>query len=370
MKVPLNDLRAQYQTIKPEIDAAMAEVLGSCAYIGGPALDRFEANFAKYVGTTRCVGLASGTAALHIAMAALDIGPGDEVITTPWTFIATAEAITQTGAAVKFVDCRLDTGCIDPEQLEAAITPRTKAIIPVHIFGHPADMDPILAIANRHGITVIEDAAQAHGAVYKGRKVGTMGRVACYSFYPGKNLGAYGDAGGIVTSDEKLGDRIKLLRDHGRTTKYDHEVEGFAYRLDGLQAAILDVKLKHLPKWTEARQRFAAVYDGLLADVDHVTPMGAHGDVTHVYHLYVVRVKDREAMLPVLHEKGIGVGVHYPTALHMQGAYSRLGLGEGSFPNAERLAREVISLPIYAEMDPDAPAYVASVLKEFVGASA
>jgi dTDP-4-amino-4,6-dideoxygalactose transaminase len=370
VNVPFNDLRAQYHTIKPEIDAAISEVVENTAFIGGPAVARFEENYAKLVGTRHSIGLASGTAALHLAMAAMDIGPGDEVITTPWTFIATSETISQTGASVVFVDCRLDSGCLDPEQLEAAITERTKAIIPVHIFGQPADMDPILEIANRHGIPVIEDAAQAHCAVYKGRNVGTMGRIACYSFYPGKNLGAYGDAGGIVTDDTALAKRIELLRDHGRTTKYEHAAEGYAYRLDGIQAAILDVKLRHIEAWTEGRRRFAARYDELLAGIEDVTPMKPVGDVRHVYHLYVVRVPDRENLLPLLHKRGVGAGVHYPIALHEQPAYSRLGLGKGSFPNAERLAEEVISLPLYAEMDESAPEYVASVLKELVGAGA
>ncbi len=370
MNVPFNDLRAQYQTIKPEVDAAISDVVQNTAFIGGPAVARFEENYAKHVGTKYCVGLASGTAALHIALSAMDIGPGDEVITTPWTFIATAEAITQTGADVKFVDCRLDSGCIDPEQLEAAITERTKAIIPVHIYGQPADMDPILEIANRHGIPVIEDAAQAHCATYKGRNVGTMGRIACYSFYPGKNLGAYGDAGGVVTDDEALFRRVELLRDHGRASKYEHAAEGYAYRLDGVQAAVLDVKLRYIEDWTESRRNFAARYDELLAGIDDVTPLSPVGDVRHVYHLYVVRVPDRENLLPLLHERGVGAGVHYPIALHEQPAYTRLGLARGSFPNAERLGEEVISLPLYAEMDEAAPEYVASVLKELVGAGA
>ncbi|GJM44728.1 MAG: glutamine--scyllo-inositol aminotransferase [Gemmatimonadota bacterium] len=370
MNVPFNDLRAQYNTIKPEIDDAIGRIVESCAFIGGPAVASFEENFAKFVGVDHCVGLASGTAALHIAMTALDIGPGDEVITSPWTFIATTEAISQTGATVKFVDCRLSDGCLDPDQLEAAITPRTKAVIPVHIFGHPADMDPILEIAQRHGLAVIEDAAQAHGARYKGRNVGSMGRVSCYSFYPGKNLGAYGDAGGIVTDDQELGDRIRLLRDHGRTTKYEHITEGYAYRLDGLQAAILDVKLRHLDDWTRGRRRFAAMYDELLADVPGVVPMSPQGDVHHVYHLYVVRVPNREVILPQLQAKGVGAGVHYPISLHLQPAYATMGLGAGAFPNSEKLAEEVISLPLYAEMDEKAPAHVASVLKELVGARA
>ncbi len=370
MNVPFNDLRAQYHTIKPEIDAAMSEVLESCAYIGGPALERFEKSFAAYCGTKHAIGLASGTAALHVAFAALDIGPGDEIITTPWTFIATTEAISQTGAVIKFVDCRLEDGCLDPAQLERAIGPRTKAIVPVHIFGQAVDMDAILEIANRRGIPVIEDAAQAHGSEIGGRRVGGIGRLACFSFYPGKNLGAYGDGGGVTTNDDALAARIRLLRDHGRTTKYEHQVEGYNYRLDGLQAAILDVKLRHLEAWTAARARFAAKYDALLADCEDVVPMKARPGVRHVYHLYVVRVKDREALLPLLAKRGVGVGVHYPIPLHLQPAYSRLGFAKGAFPNSERLAGEVVSLPLYAEMDPSAPEYVVSVLKELVAAKA
>jgi dTDP-4-amino-4,6-dideoxygalactose transaminase len=370
VNVPFNDLRAQYHTIKPEIDAAMSEVLESCAYIGGPALERFEKNFAAYCGAKHGIGLASGTAALHVAFAALDIGPGDEVITTPWTFIATTEAISQTGASIKFVDCRLDDGCLDPSQLEKAIGPRTKAIVPVHIFGQAVDMPAILEIADRRGIPVIEDAAQAHGSEIGGRRVGSMGRLACFSFYPGKNLGAYGDGGGVTTNDDALAARIRLLRDHGRTTKYEHQVEGYNYRLDGLQAAILDVKLHHLEAWTAARQRFAAKYTALLADCEDIVPMKARPGVRHVYHLYVVRLKDRETMLPLLAKRGVGVGVHYPIPLHLQPAYRRLGFAKGAFPNAERLAGEVVSLPLYAEMDEKAPEYVASVLRELVAARA
>ena len=369
MNVPFNDLRAQYHTIKPEIDAAIAEVLESCAYIGGPALERFEKSFADYCGTEESVGLASGTAALHLSLAALDIGPGDEVITTPYTFIATTEAISQTGAAIVFVDCREEDGCLDPELLEEAITARTKAIIPVHLYGQPADLDPILEIAKRHGVPVIEDAAQSVGAEYKGRRAGSIGRIACFSFYPGKNLGAYGDGGGITTDDRDLAARIRLLRDHGRTTKYEHSTEGYNYRLDGLQAAVLDVKLRHLESWTEARRRFAGVYDELLAGTE-IRPLVPREDVRHVYHLYVVRVPDRENLLPLLRERGVGVGVHYPLPLHLQPAYARLGLAEGSFPASEALGREVISLPLYAEMDESGPEYVASVLKELVGARA
>lgn len=370
MNVPFNDLRAQYHTIKPEIDVAISEILESCAYIGGPALERFEKNFATYCGAKHGIGLASGTAALHVAFAALDIGPGDEIVTSPWTFIATVEAISQTGASVRFVDCRLSDGCMDPDQLDAAITPRTKAIVPVHIFGQPADMDPILAIAKRRGVPVIEDAAQAHGAEDKGRRVGTFGRMACFSFYPGKNLGAYGDAGGLVTDDDALAARIRLLRDHGRTTKYEHQVEGYNYRLDGLQAAILDVKLRHLETWTEARRRFAAKYDELLAGTEDIVPMKPRAGVRHVYHLYVVRVPDREMLLPLLAKRGVGVGVHYPIPLHLQPAYQRLGFARGAFPNSERLAGEVLSLPMYAEMDEQGPEHVVSVLRELVAARA
>jgi dTDP-4-amino-4,6-dideoxygalactose transaminase len=369
VKVPFNDLRAQYLTIKPEIDRVALEVLESCRYIGGPYLEAFEKEFAEYCHTDDSIGVASGTAALHLVLDALQLGPGDEVITSPYTFIATTEAISQTGASIRFVDCREEDGCLDPNQVEDAVGPRTKAIIPVHLYGQPADMDPILEIGERKGLHVIEDSAQAVGAEYKGRRCGSLARVACFSFYPGKNLGAYGDAGGITTSDPDLAQRIRLLRDHGRSTKYEHEVEGYNYRLDGLQAAMLSVKLRHLDDWTEGRRRFAAVYDRLLADTD-VRPLHPRRDVRHVYHLYVVRVPDRENLLPLLSERGVQALVHYPIALHMQPAYRRLGIAEGSFPGAEALAREVISLPLYAEMDPKGPEYVASVLKELTGARA
>lgn len=370
MNVPFNDLNAQYNTIQRDIDAAIAQVIHETSFIGGPAVERFEKSFATYCGAKHCVGLASGTAALHIAFLALDIGPGDEVITTPYTFIATTEAITQAGATIKFVDCLEGCGTMNPGQLEAAITPRTKAIVPVHIYGQPADMDAILAIGEKHGIPVIEDGAQAHGAEFKRRRVGSMGRISCFSFYPGKNLGCYGDGGGVTTNDDKLAERIRLLRDHGRTSKYEHQVEGWNYRLDGIQGAVLDVKLKHLEDWTEARRRFAAKYDALLAGTE-VRPMKPrNSDVRHVYHLYVVRVADREALLPLLKERGIGVGVHYPIPLHLQPAYAHLGLRRGAFPASERLSNEVVSLPLYAEMDNRAPEYVASVLKELVGAGA
>jgi len=369
VRVPFNDLRAQYHTIKPEMDAMITEVVESCAYIGGPYLERFEKNFAEFCGTAECVGVASGTEALHLAFTALDIGPGDEVVTSPYTFIATTEAITQVGATIRFVDCREEDGCLDPEQLEVAITPRTKAIVPVHIYGQPADMDPIREIAARHGVQVIEDAAQAVAAEYRGRRAGSLARVACFSFYPGKNLGAYGDGGAVTTDDEEIAARVRLLRDHGRTSKYEHEVEAFNARLDALQAAVLDVKLRHLEKWTDARRRYAARYDELLAGGE-IRPLAPRDGVRHAYHLYVVRVPDRAQLLPLLAERGVGVGVHYPIPLHLQPAYARLGLAEGSFPGAEALAREVVSLPLYAEMAEDAPEFVVSVLKELSGARA
>jgi dTDP-4-amino-4,6-dideoxygalactose transaminase len=370
MKIPFNDLRAQYQTIKSEVDTAIADVVASCAFVGGPAVDRFEQQFAEYCQCKHSVGVASGTAALQMALAALDIGAGDEVITTPYTFIATTEAITHSGATLRLVDCLEGCGTIDPALFEKAITPRTKAVIPVHIYGQPADMDPILEIAARHGVTVIEDAAQAHGALYKGRRAGSMGRIACFSFYPGKNLGCYGDGGAVTTNDAKLAERVRLLRDHGRSTKYEHAVEGYNSRLDGIQGAVLEVKLRHLEDWTEVRRRFAARYDALFAGSE-VRPLKPRGDdVRHVYHLYVVRVPNREEVLPLLHERGVGAGVHYPMPLHLQKAYAYLGFGKGSFPVAEKLSAEVVSLPIYAEMDEKAPEYVAATLKELVGARA
>lgn len=347
--IPLVDLRAQYRIIKPEIDAAIERVLANTRFILGKEVQDFEEAFAVYCGARYAIGVASGTAALHLALLACGIGQGDEVITSPFTFIATAEAICHAGARPVFVDIDPVSYNLDPSRIEEAITPRTKAILPVHLYGQPADMDPLLAIARRYDLKVIEDAAQAHGAEYKGQRVGTLGGAACFSFYPGKNLGAYGDGGMVVTNDPQIAERVRMLRDHGRLSKYEHLIVGYGERLDALQAAILGVKLRHLDDWNERRRRIAAQYRELLADGNIQVPQESK-DVRHVYHLFVVRVRDRDATLARLKEAGIGVGVHYPIPLHLQPAFAWLGYREGDFPNAEQAAREVLSLPIYPEM--------------------
>lgn len=365
-KIPLVDLHAQYETIKPEIDAAIQRTIDRTAFILGPEAKQFEENFAQFVGVKHAIGLDSGTAALHLAMMALNIGAGDEVITTAHTFIATSEPISLLGARPVFVDIDSRTYNLDPQKLEAAITPRTKAIIPVHLYGQPAEMDAILEIARKHNIPVIEDAAQAHGATYRQRNVGTMGLMTCFSFYPGKNLGAYGDAGALVTNDDELNDKIRMLRDHGRTTKYEHEISGYGYRLDGIQGAVLDVKLKHLPEWNAARRAHADYYTELLSNVDAsiVTPYEpAH--VKAVYHLYVIRTRQRDELLQYLKERDIEAGIHYPVPLHLQPVYKNLGYQQGAFPATEQAAQEILSLPIYPELTHAQMERVVETMREF-----
>ena len=349
MPIPFIDLKAQYRTIQAEIDAAIREVIESTAFIGGKYAQAFEAAFARYCGVSRAVGASSGTTALHLAFAALGIGPGDEVITVPSTFIATAEMISVTGARPVFVDAEDATFNMDPGKLEAAITPRTKAIVPVHLYGQIADMDPILEIARRRGIPVVEDGAQAHGAEYKGRRAGQMGVAATYSFYPGKILGAYGDAGVVVTNDAALAGRMEMLANHGRTGKYEHETPAFNYRLDGIQAAVLSVKLRHLDAWLEARRAKAQAYTRLLEDAV-VTPKEMPY-ARHVYTYYVIRAKQRDRVQAALKARGIDAIIHYPIPLHLQPAYTNLGYKKGDFPVAERQAEEILSLPLYAELE-------------------
>jgi len=285
--IPFVDLKAQYDGIKEEIDKAISDVISKTAFVGGPFLESFEKSFASFCGVKNCVGVGNGTDALYIALRALGIGPGDEVITVANSFIATSEAITMTGARVVFVDINPRTYNIDVTKIEEKVTPRTKAIIPVHLYGQPADVDPIIAIAKKHGLKIVEDAAQGHGGLYKGRRIGSIGDLACFSFYPGKNLGAYGDGGAVVTNDDALADKVRMIANHGRMEKYNHKLEGVNSRLDGLQAAILDVKLRHLPAWTDGRRRNAALYNDYLAGSGVVTPVEIP-DVTAVYHLYVV----------------------------------------------------------------------------------
>ena len=366
--IPLVDLKAQYQQISPEIDAAIQRVLGHTGFILGREVESFERDFAQYCDVAYGVGVASGTAALHLALEAYDVGPGDEVITTPFTFFATVEAIIQTGAKPVFVDIDPATYNLDPSHLEDAVTPRTKVIIPVHLYGQPAEMDALLEIAKRNGMAVIEDAAQAHGALYKERKVGNLGDVACFSFYPSKNLGAYGDAGAIVTNDAELAEQVRTGRNHGRSTKYEHEEVGWGYRLDALQAAILGVKLTHIDQWNRARQAHAQRYNDLLADLDVVRPFEPE-HLQAVYHCYTIRVEQRDELITFMQEQGVAVGVHYPVPMHLQSALRDLGYERGDFPVSEQFATQVISLPMYPELIETQQERVSAALHQFMDRS-
>lgn len=363
--IPLVDLRAQYLALQADIDAAIARVINNTSFIMGPEVSRFEEAFAHYCDVQYAVGVGSGTAALELTLRAMGVGPNHEVITTPFTFIATAEAISQVGAKPVFADIDPHTYNLDPAAVQAALTARTKAIIPVHLYGQPADMNALLALARCHDLIVIEDAAQAHGADHGGRRVGSLGDAACFSFYPGKNLGCYGDGGAVVTGNGNLANRIAKLRDHGRSSKYVHDELGFGHRLDGLQAAILEAKLPHLDAANQARRRLARRYDALLADTDLALPYEPE-HVHGVFHLYVVRTPKRDEVLRRLRVHGIGAGVHYPLPLHLQPAYASLGLDPGSFPVAEAAAREVLSLPLYPEMSEAQQDRVVAALKEAI----
>lgn len=365
VSVQFVDLKAQYESIKPEIDAAISDVISKTAFVGGPFLASFEKAFADFCNVRNCIGVANGTDALYLAVRALGIGPGDEVITVANSFIATPEAITAAGAKVVFVDINPATYNIDVTKIEEKVTPKTKAIIPVHLYGQPADMDPILAIAKKHNLKVIEDAAQAHGSEYKSRRIGSIGDVACFSFYPGKNLGAYGDGGAIVTNDDDLDEKIRMIANHGRLDKYDHKLEGVNSRLDGLQAAILGVKLGHLPVWTEGRRRNAYMYNGFLKGSGVITPEEMK-DVKAVYHLYVVRVQDgkRQQLQDYLASKGIATGIHYPIALPNLKAYSYMNHTQSDFPEATRVSQEIVSLPMYAELNEQQISFVAESIRE------
>lgn len=347
--IPMVDLKAQYRTIQSEIDEAIQGVLDSTEFIMGSAVGEFEAGFGAFCTADYCVGVSSGTSALMLALLAMDVGPDDEVITSSHTFIATAEAISAVGAIPVFVDIDPHTYNLDPALLEQAITLATRVIMPVHLYGQPADMPRINAIARDHGLSVVEDAAQAHGAALNGAVVGTMGDAACFSFYPGKNLGAYGDAGALTTNDSEIAKKVSLLRNHGRRSKYLHEIVGYGERLDTIQAAILQVKLNHLSHWTAARRRLAARYTELLDNCELVLPFVAE-DAEPAWHLYVVRTEQRDALLDFLRLRGIGAGVHYPVPLHLQPAYADLGHARGDLPVTEMVADTCLSLPIYPEM--------------------
>lgn len=366
-KIPLVDLQAQYSRIRPEIDHALAEVLASAAFIMGPQVAAFEDAFAAFCGAGHCVGVGSGTAALELSLHALGIGRGDEVITVAHTFIATAEAISAVGAKPIFVDVDPHTYTLDPGALAAAVTSQSRAVIPVHLYGQPADMTAINALAAQHGLWVIEDAAQAHGASWAGRPVGTLGHVGCFSFYPGKNLGAYGDAGAVVTADAQIAETVRLLRNHGRRAKYEHEIKGYGERLDTLQAAVLSVKLGHLRAWTAARRALAATYTNSFVDLDLTLP-GVAPDAAPVWHLYVICTPQRDALARHLASQGIATGVHYPIPLHLQPAYADMGLRAGALPVTERVAAQCLSLPMYPELSQTQQARVINAVREFFGA--
>jgi len=367
MKVPFVDLHAQYVSIQDEIDAAIARVIRESAFIRGPHVEAFEWGFASQLGVFHCVSCANGTDALYITMKALGLQLGDEVITTAHSWISTSETITQLGGRVVLVDTDRDTFTVNPQLIEAKITPRTKGIIPVHLYGQPADMDAIMAIARKHSLWVIEDCAQAHFARYNSKYVGTLGIAGTFSFYPGKNMGAMGDAGCIVTSDEKLAQHMAVYARHGGLKKGDHIIEGINSRMDGLQAAVLNVKLKHLHDWTAARQRVAARYDQLLAGIgDIVTPSVAAGR-EHVYHLYVIRTARRDALRQYLKERGIETALHYPVALPFLPAYKYLGHTSADFPVAYDHQNRILSLPIYPEMTEEKIQYVVDAIRAFWG---
>jgi dTDP-4-amino-4,6-dideoxygalactose transaminase len=365
IQIPVEDITRQYQRIKDEVAVAIAEVLPTGKYVLGPNVSAFEEEFAAYCQTKYSLGISSGTEALHLALVACGVGPGDEVITVPNTYIATVFAISYVGATPVFVDVDPVTFNIDVSQIEARITPRTKAILPVHLYGQMVDMDPLLEVARRHSLWVIEDAAHVHGALYKGRRAGSMGHVGCFSFYPRKVMGCYGDGGAITTSDDELYDRIKVLRYMGQHTKYLHEVVGFQQRLDELQAAILRVKLRHLEAWIEERRHWAELYTGLLAGLPVITP-AAVGDVRHVYYQYTIRTPRRDELMHFLAERGIGSQDMYPLEVPYQPAYQHLGYEEGDFPVADAHVKEILCLPMFPELTEEEVRQVAGAIREFL----
>jgi dTDP-4-amino-4,6-dideoxygalactose transaminase len=363
--VPYLDLPAQMRGIRKEIDAAIARTLDNCSFCLGPDVAEFEKEFARFCGAEHCVGFNSGTSALHVAMLLLNVGAGDEVITTPFTFVATSWAISYVGAKPVFVDIEEETFNLDPELVEGAITKRTKAIMPVHLYGLPADLDSLLKICGKHKLPLVEDAAQAHGAKYRGKIVGTFGEMSCFSFYPGKNLGAYGEGGALVTNDAAFAERARALRDHGSTRRYYHDEIGFNYRLEGIQGAVLGVKMKYLDKWTRERRRVAHRYNELLAGTPLQLPREADY-AESAWHLYVVRHPRRDELKKHLEANGVGCGLHYPLPLHLQKCYSQLGHKEGDFPAAEQAARECLSLPIYPEMTEGQIQTVAETIRQML----
>ena len=360
--IPFVDLRAQYQSIKTEISAAIQNVLESGQFVLGQEVENFEKEFAAYCRTNHAVGVNSGTSALHLALLAAGVGPGDEVITVPFTFVATTAAVIYAGARPVFVDIDPETFNMDPNQIERAITKRTKAILPVHLYGQTADLDPIVDIAKRHNLVVIEDACQAHGAVYKGRRAGSLGDIGCFSFYPGKNLGAYGEGGAVTTNNARYAQTIRCLRDWGQEEKYHHVLQGFNYRMDGIQGAVLKIKLNKLESWNASRARAAETYRQLLSDTAIDLPAAAAGR-SHAWHLYVTRHTERECLRAALVAASIGCGIHYPVPVHLQPAYASLGHQPGDFPVSEQIARDCLSLPMYPELSEEDQRRVVGVLK-------
>lgn len=369
MNVPFLDLKAQYASIRDEIGTALQQVLDKTAFAGGSFVEKFEKEFASFCQCDFAIGVGSGTDALWMALLGMGIGEDDEVITTPNTFIATAEAISFSGAIPVFVDIDERTYNMNPDLLERAITPKTKAVIPVHLFGQMADMDRIMQIARTHGLFVVEDACQAHGAEYKQRRAGSIGDAGCFSFYPGKNLGAYGEAGAIVTNNTELAEKMRMFRDHGQAKKYYHSIIGWNARMDGFQGAVLSVKLKYLPAWNEARRKKGQLYNDLLADVDDVI-IPVEADCTkHIYHVYAIRAQDRDALVSALAEKDISCGIHYPVPIHLQEAYRFLGHKEGSFPIGEECAEQLVSLPMFPELSQEQIERVSEEIKTFLEAT-
>jgi dTDP-4-amino-4,6-dideoxygalactose transaminase len=362
--IPLVDLRKQYETIKTEIDDAIAGVVQSTQFILGPQVAQFEDDFASYCQAKFALGVNSGTSALHLAMLAAGIGPGDEVVTVSYTFVATAAAVCYAGARPVFVDINPATCNIDVSEIERAITPKTKAIMPVHLYGNCADMDPILDLAGHYNLTVIEDAAQAHGAEYKGRRAGSMGELACFSFYPGKNLGAYGEAGAVVTNNVQHVEGLKQLRDQGQSEKYFHTIVGYNYRMEALQGAVLGIKLKHLDDWNAARRKHAAAYRRELADTG-LRMLDPHSDYNSVHHIFPLFTPQRDELREHLLGAGISTGLHYPIPVHLQPGYRHLGYKEGDLPETERACKEVLSLPMYPELEEETVFRIADSVRQF-----
>lgn len=365
MKVPFLDLKSQYKSIKKEIDSAIKHIHETSAYVAGPAVAEFEEKFAKYIGVKHAIAVSTGTDALHIALRALGIGPGDEVITVTNTFIATAEAISLAGATPVFVDIDEKTYLMDLDTVESKITKKTKAIIPVHLYGQVVDMEKLRSIAKKHSLPIIEDACQAHGSLYKKSKAGSLGDFGCFSFYPGKNLGTYGEGGAITTNNDEYAAFARLYRDHGAKVKYQHDIVGGNFRMSGIEGAVLGVKLPHLDRWNNARRKHAVQYKKLLSKVSEIILGAEPASSTGNYHLYIIRTKRRKELADFLGSKGIATGIHYPTPVHLQRAYSSLGLKEGDFPVSEKVSKEILSLPMFPELTEKQIAYVGDSIKSF-----